>query len=251
MGKEEIMLIIKKFYYLLFFLLLEMLLYTVPLSTVEGLDRLSNYNEIKSIEVERIYEKEASKSVLEKKNSITYIKGENKPFTGILIGKKNQKDIIGMYSYKNGQHQGIQYDYYENGQLSVKLNAANDKNEGEGIVYYENGKISEKRFYKNGIIIDSTGYYENGNLFSTLKSTGGLNAIITEYYENGVKKSVLNVIQDYSVLGTIKFIKKGFLAVMKGERNEKINNGNFIRNFFCFKCNKIIRNKWFKKIKYV
>ncbi len=47
----------KKIYLFILYIMLNILTYSIQLSTVEGLNKLSNYNEIKNINVKRIYEK--------------------------------------------------------------------------------------------------------------------------------------------------------------------------------------------------
>ena len=72
----DLKVIIRKNHLLILFLILSNLTYSIQLSTVKGLDRLSNYNEIKNINVSRIYEKNGDKPVFNRENGITYIKGE-------------------------------------------------------------------------------------------------------------------------------------------------------------------------------
>ena len=205
----DLKVIIRKNHLLILFLILSNLTYSIQLSTVKGLDRLSNYNEIKNINVSRIYEKNGDKPVFNRENGITYIKGEKVPFDGIMVARRNRGNITGIYQYSKGKNEGIGNDYYENGQLKVKLISINDKKNGDGYEYYENGKLKGERIYKNDIIIKSTEYYQSGKLRRTFESTGGLNGVITGYYENGVKSSVQNVTQDYSVRGEISYISNG------------------------------------------
>ena len=70
---------IKYFMFLLFNV--TFLLQTKKLSEVEGIQKLSNYQEIKNIEVERIFEKSANTRALNVINDITYLKGEKKFLT--------------------------------------------------------------------------------------------------------------------------------------------------------------------------
>lgn len=211
---------IRNAYLVILFVVLNILSSSAALSTVEGLNRLSNYNEIKNINVKRIYEKKGINPVFDRKNGITYIKGEQIPFEGIMVAKANGQNIVGIYQYLNGKREGTGYDYYENGQLYIKVNKINGKTEGEGFEYYPNGKLREKRFYKNNIVVESTSYHQNGKLWKTLKSTGGLNAVITGYYDNGTRDSTINVIQDYSKKGEINYIKNG--ESIAYEKNGKI-----------------------------
>ena len=201
---------VKKICYFIILVIINVLSYSVSLSTVNRIDKLSNYDEIKNINVSRIYEKIGTNPVFDKEKGITYIKGETKPFDGIMIARTNGQNITGIYQYSNGKNEGITYDYYENGQLYIKAHSKNDKGEGEGFEYYPNGKLKDKRFYKNDIIIEATDYYQNGKLSRIFKATEGLRGIITGYYEDGIhKSSEMSVIQDYSTKGKIKYIMDG------------------------------------------
>ena len=206
----EIMIRDRKKYFLILFIIMNFIVFPVSLSTVKRIDKLSNYNEIKDISVSRIYEKMGTDPVFDRKNGITYVKGEINPFDGIMIARINGQNITGIYQYSNGKKEGITYDYYENGQLYIKASSKNNKTEGEGFEFYLNGKLKDKRFYKNGIIVDSTEYNQNGKLSRIFKATEGLRGIITGYYEDGIHKSCeMNVIQDYSKKGIIGYIRDG------------------------------------------
>ena len=197
----------KKYIFIPLILFFGIVLNGMKLSEIEGLKSLSNYDEIKNISVERIVDYDNYERNKEKDR--VYVNGEDKPFTGAAIRKKNGR-IIGIYTYINGKSEGTNYRYYENGKLYLKTHKINDKTEGEGFEYYPNGKLRQERFYKNGVVIKSTSYYENGKLWKILKSTGGLRAIITGYYEDGVhKNSEMSVIQDYSKKGEISYIMDG------------------------------------------
>lgn len=188
-------------------LLLHFSIFGIKLSKVEELKRLSNYEELKNIEVLTILK---SNKDGERKNGIVYENGKEEPFTGMLITRKNGINITGIYFYEKGKLQGDYNNYYENGQLKLKVKKINDKTEGKGVVYHEDGKLEEERVYKNGVVIESTSYRKNGKLWRTLKSTGGLRAIITGYYEDGIhKNSEMSVIQDYSKKGEINYIMDG------------------------------------------
>ena len=192
---------------LIFILIFSLISNAMKISDIKETKELSNYDEIKNISVERIVDYDNYERNKEKDR--VYVNGEDKPFTGAAIRKKNGR-IIGIYTYINGKSEGTNYRYYENGKLYLKTHKINDKTEGEGFEYYPNGKLRQERFYKNGVVIKSTSYYENGKLWKILKSTGGLRAIITGYYEDGVhKNSEMSVIQDYSKKGEISYIMDG------------------------------------------
>ena len=209
-----------KLSYFIFFLLINISGFSIKLSEINGTKRLSNYNEIKDIEVSRVFEKKSGTSVFNRINGLAYPKNENKVFSGILIARGKNNNIVGLYQYNKGKLEGIVNDYYENGQIYVTSIAINDKIEGKETVYYSDGKLQDERFYKNDIIIKSVEYYKNGKIKNTLKSTGGLNAILTQFYENEQKSAEIEVVQDYTKKKQeIKFIKNGKTIVYEKNGN--------------------------------
>jgi len=197
----------KKYIFIPLILFFGIVLNGMKLSEIEGLKSLSNYDEIKNISVERIVDYDNYERNKEKDR--VYVNGEDKPFTGAAIRKKNGR-IIGIYTYINGKSEGKHYKYFDNGQLSLETQEKNDKAQGEGFEYYPNGKLKEKKFYKDNIVSEFIGYLQNGKLDRTFKATEGLRGIITGYYEDGIHKSCeMNVIQDYSKRGEISYIKDG------------------------------------------
>ena len=195
-----------KFFLVIIFFTLNTLLFPISLSTIKGLNRLSNYNEIKDINVDNI----ASSDEIERINGIVVYVKNNKIFNGVLIARKYGQNITGIYFYKNGKNYGIANSYYENGQLYLTGNYVNDKIEGKSFEYYLNGKLKDERFYKNGVIINSMEYYQNGKKKRIFKTTEGLRGLITGYYEDGIhKSSEMSVIQEYDRKGGTNYIMDG------------------------------------------
>ena len=195
-----------KFFLVIIFFTLNTLLFPISLSTIKGLNRLSNYNEIKDINVDNI----ASSDEIERINGIVVYVKNNKIFNGVLIARKYGQNITGIYFYKNGKNYGIANSYYENGQLYLTGNYVNDKIEGKSFEYYLNGKLKDERFYKNGVIINSMEYYQNGKKKRIFKTTEGLRGIITGYDEDGIhKSSEMSVIQEYDRKGGTNYIMDG------------------------------------------
>ncbi len=202
--------VIKKLFYLILFAITNFLIFPVSLVTVKGLNRLSNYSEVKNINADRIYERHGDNRIFDRKNGTAYIKGEKSPFNGVIIVRKNGQNITGIFQYVNGKSEYVEYEYFENGQLYLYTEVIHGKAEGNGFEHYQNGKLKDKRFYKNDIIVEAADYYQNGKLNRTFKATEGLRGIITGYYEDGIlKASEMNVIQDYSKSGTIGYIHDG------------------------------------------
>ena len=196
---------------LILFILLSNLLAAAYLSEISGVKKLSNYNELKDIQVERIVD--WNNIERNKSNDRVYVIGENSPFTGSVIkGLKNGNNIEGILFYKDGHTEKTVYEYYPNNQLKIKVPQRNDKNEGRSLEYYSSGKLQSDRFYKDDIMILCNEYRQNGTLSSTYKATDGLNGIKTVYYENGKDvKTVIEITQDYSQKGRINDILNGKL----------------------------------------
>ena len=114
----------KKYVLTLFILLFSIVLKGMNLSEVEGIEKLSNYDEIKNITVERIVDYDNYERNKEKDR--VYVNGETEPFTGAAIRKRNNR-IIGIYTYLNGKSEGKHYKYFDNGQLSLETQEKNDK----------------------------------------------------------------------------------------------------------------------------
>ena len=90
----------KKYIFIPLILFFGIVLNGMKLSEIEGLKSLSNYDEIKDINVERIVDYDNYERNKEKDR--VYVNGEDKPFTGAAIRKKNGR-IIGIYTYINGK----------------------------------------------------------------------------------------------------------------------------------------------------
>jgi hypothetical protein len=196
---------------LLLFLLSSSFLKSAYLGEINEIKKLSNYEELKNIEVERVVDWDNIER--NKSKDKVYVLGETEPFTGSAIkGLKNKKNVEGILFYRNGHSEKEVYEYYPNNQLKIKISQKNDKNEGKGLEYYSNGKLQSDRFYKDDIMILCNEYRQNGTLSSTYKVTNGLNGIKTVYYENGKDvKTVIEVTQDYSQKGRINDILNGKL----------------------------------------
>ena len=221
----------KKEYKIIFFILIylsvNIVSFSIKLSSTEGLNRMSNYNEIKNIEVEKI----VSREELERKNGLVYEKNKNTVFNGALVARKNGKEILGIYIYRYGKTEDYGYDYYDNGQLEIEVKQKNDKSDGEGIEYYENGKLKSKRYYRAGILEKITEYRQNGTTFRMYQAIEGINGIRTVYYENGKSvKSIAEVTQNrqkeitnYILNGKLKiYDKQGRLQAILNFKNDSI-----------------------------
>ena len=143
----------------------------IKISEVEGTKRLSNYNEIKDIEVERIIDYDNYKRDEEK--NLVFVTGETTPFTGMIIRKKGSI-IDGLGFYKNGKREGTNY------------------------FYDINGKITSKNTNHNDVLIRSEFKHKNGSgMYSIYEQIKDNYGIKTNYYKNGQMAAKMNVRVEY------------------------------------------------------
>lgn len=96
------------------YLIIQIYLLGSPLSEIPNLNKLKNFEEIKNIEVDNVYDYATSERV----DGILY-NGE-KVVEGVIVRKNNKNNILGLFFYENGQSDGINYQYFSNGNLSYK-----------------------------------------------------------------------------------------------------------------------------------
>ena len=87
---------------LLFFILFVNCTFSLTLSNINELRELSNFDEIKNIEVEKVIEMKEAVKELERIGNTVYYKKTKIPYEGVIITKENKK-IKGIYFYKNGK----------------------------------------------------------------------------------------------------------------------------------------------------
>jgi len=85
---------------------------------------------------------------------------------------------------------GLNIDYYSNGQKQQEANCTNDKLDGEYTTWHKNGRYKCRGFYKNGNLEGKdTCWYENGTKKSeSIFKDGEFDGKWIEWYENGQKK---------------------------------------------------------------
>ena len=212
------------------FIVLNITLNATKVSNIRGIEKLSNYNEIKNVEIERIIDYDNYER--NKKINRVYVNGETVPFSGVAVRKIDGK-IRGLYFYKDGISERSSYSYHNNGQLSLVVPQKNDKNEGKGTEYYENGKLRCNIEYKNDIDFYRECYNTDGSLMEIYKNIKGNSGILTGYYKGTNKKRfTAEAMLDYSKRGRVGFINHGTTLVY--ERNGSIlgelnfNNGSLL-----------------------
>ena len=111
--------------------------------------------------------KEVNMKDTEIRDGITYIKGKNKVFTGIVKSYYDNGSLREEVTLKDGKQDGISKTYYDNGNLEYIGLHKNGKLDGIFKSYYPNGKVENERYYKNGVPDGiSKNYNENGKFLS-------------------------------------------------------------------------------------
>jgi antitoxin component YwqK of YwqJK toxin-antitoxin module len=131
------------------------------------------------------------------KNNIVYRNDSNKPFTGFVKAKAEGKNF--EYYIKDGLKNGEFKITFENGNLIMKGNIVNDKNEGKWVYYYPSGELeSEGNFRDNKADSIWTWYFPSGKIKEKGNFVNGLregnakmfdesgNVSMENEYKNGV-----------------------------------------------------------------
>ena len=145
------------------------------LGTIKGLSKLSNYNELKDVETNKI-------SNFQLRNRRPYMPINN--FTGVGVVYFEGK-VIGLYTMKNGISNGKSYIFYDNGQLKIQENWKDGKREGEAVSYYDDGQIETTTIFKDGKINLYKKYSNDGSFLFTYTQTSGNKGIMTSHTRDG------------------------------------------------------------------
>ncbi|MHB9343649.1 toxin-antitoxin system YwqK family antitoxin [Fusobacterium polymorphum] len=127
----------------------------------------------------------------ETKNNLTYVKGENEVFTGIVKGKL--KGLFVETPYKDGKINGVKKIYY-NGVVRFEFPFIDGEMNGIGKEYYSDGTIRTETPYKNnkpnGVVKT---YDVLGNLESEVPFTDNEIDGVAKYYRtNGKLRSEIS-----------------------------------------------------------
>ena len=116
---------------------------------------------------------------------IVYVKGEKKPYTGII----ENYDLNGVLKIRNRYKKGKLDDfteYYENGKLQKDVMYKNGIKEGLYREYYEDGKLQKQGRYKNDVEEGRhTEYYGDETLKKEVTYENGMKeGLCKEYYKD-------------------------------------------------------------------
>ena len=87
---------------------------------------------------------------LEMRNGVRYVKGEEKPFTGMAFYSYNEGSNSQESPYIKGKLNGTEVNYYESGSIQGESPYVDGKKHGTQIWYFEDGTKKEEFVYENG-----------------------------------------------------------------------------------------------------
>ena len=91
--------------------------------------------------------------MIEKRDNLAYVTGEDLPFTGVFEGYYRTGYKKAEIHFKNGKQEGTAKIWHDNGQLSNEANFRNGKLDGLSTEWLKNGKKSKERFFNEGKLI--------------------------------------------------------------------------------------------------
>ncbi len=132
-------------------------------------------------------------------NHLFYQRGESKPFSGWIKQMYNPKQVRVLQSFKDGKRDGLEIEWYENGQKRSEESWKDGERDGPRASWYENGQKSRAGTTKNSRGVGtSTSWHENGrkSFEATSDKYGKRVGVQTMWYENGQKSSEATFKQD-------------------------------------------------------
>ena len=104
-------------------------------------------------EEEKIEPTERITVMIEKRDHLAYVTGEDIPFTGLFEGYYRTGYKKAEIHFKNGKQEGTAKIWHDNGQLSHEANFRNGKLDGLSTEWLRNGKKSKERFFNEGKLV--------------------------------------------------------------------------------------------------
>jgi antitoxin component YwqK of YwqJK toxin-antitoxin module len=125
------------------------------------------------------------------KNNIVYKYDSKTPYTGIIKAKSEGKNF--EYYVKDGLKNGEFKITFENGNLIMKGNIVNDKNEGRWVYYYPSGELeTEGNFIDNRADSVWTWYYPSGKVKERGNFVNGVREGNAKMFDESGKVSMEN-----------------------------------------------------------
>ncbi len=110
--------------------------------------------------------------LLEVKNGLIYVKGEDAPYTGITFEEHDNGNLKSEFNYVDGRLEGPAIKYYESGSRKSMATHVNGHVDGVVTDWWENGNKRREQTIKQGRVHGRvTQWHEDGELFQTYQVT--------------------------------------------------------------------------------
>ena len=112
-------------------------------------------------------EKVVSRQLAEQREGVTYLKGEDEPFTGTLTEDVTvDEGARARFSFLNGIPHGHQRLWHASGELFIEYNAVKGKRHGYSRSWFYSGNLSSEEHYDKGLLPSGPfrSWHDNGQL---------------------------------------------------------------------------------------
>lgn len=212
---------------MMLFLLTGIFLNAATLSEIPNLEKVSNYGEIKGMEVEKIV---YIWNTVKEEDGVVYNLDDSKPFNGVRVYRNDRNAIKGLEFYKYGKKNGTHYTYYDNGKIYTVENFLDNRYIGQSYEYYPNGVTKKTADYSTDIVtrFDKHGrktfaqeiknkkiimreHFTKGTLEKkfVLKDAKINSGILTSFYSNGNTSASQEVVLRKNSSGEIVYENHG------------------------------------------
>ena len=106
---------------------------------------------------------------LEERESITYLKGSDTPYTGKAFTLYNNAQM--ETNFKDGKEHGLKTMLYKNGQKGLEGNFKDGKPDGLALQWHENGQKQGEGYFKDGVQISVKFWNRKGEPVDTIEES--------------------------------------------------------------------------------
>jgi antitoxin component YwqK of YwqJK toxin-antitoxin module len=108
-------------------------------------------------------------------------------FTGKMIERNLNHDLLARVHYKDGEKEGTSYTYHHNGVVVAKNFFLHGKKEGQQESWYADGKHRSTSWFRQGIAEGTlTEWHPNGKIYRLQTIEDGIEKENKIFYESGV-----------------------------------------------------------------
>jgi len=124
---------------------------------------------------------------LSEKSNKVILKSTKQPVTGIVFENHSNGQNSSIENFRNGEWEGTQTYWYEDGQMDKKLHYKSGQKDGMQFYWYSDGQNSSIENFRNGEWEGTQTYwYEDGTKQLEVKyKNGKQNGISKKWYKNG------------------------------------------------------------------